>query len=196
LPKPSTKEAMLREGLLLCLVDGFLAASVRDITRAAGAPLGSFANHFASKEAFGMEILDLYRDIWRQRFAVSILDEKIPPRDGFARFFDDLRADMEKFGWKAGCLLGHFSLEVSSLSNDFRMKLREAHEERHVGFAAALRRAVETGDADPDIDCDGLAEFLDEALQGALMKVRVEQSSGPYDRFRKNVFSTILRPKD
>ena len=39
---------------------GYAGASVRDIVQAAGVPQGSFTNHFASKEAFGLEILDLY----------------------------------------------------------------------------------------------------------------------------------------
>jgi len=40
---------------------GLAGASVRDIVEAAGVPQGSFSNHFASKEAFGIEILDLFR---------------------------------------------------------------------------------------------------------------------------------------
>ena len=39
---------------------GFAGASVRDIVEAAKVPQGSFTNHFASKEAFCFEILDLY----------------------------------------------------------------------------------------------------------------------------------------
>ena len=35
-------------------------SSVRDIVRAAGVPQGSFTNHFASKEVFALEALDLY----------------------------------------------------------------------------------------------------------------------------------------
>jgi TetR/AcrR family transcriptional regulator, transcriptional repressor for nem operon len=191
-PKASTKDAMLKEGLRLCLSNGFAAASVRDITRAAGAPLGSFANHFPSKEAFGIEILGLYREIWRKRFERSLLNEALPPREAFTRFFDELRNNQEEFGWKAGCLLSHYSLEVSAMSDEFRDNLLEAHRERSAGFAAGLRRAVASGDASACIDCDEMGSFLDEALQGAVMKVRVERGPAPFDRFRRHVFSAIL----
>jgi TetR/AcrR family transcriptional repressor of nem operon len=184
---------MLKEGLRLCLSNGFSAASVRDITRAAGAPLGSFANHFASKEAFGIEILALYRETWRNRFHANLLNEAIAPREAFVQFFDVLRKDQERLEYKAGCLLSHYSLEVCSMSDEFRASLIEAHKERSAGFAAGLRRAVAAGDASPDIDCDEMGAFLDEALQGAIMKVRVERNPAPFDRFRKHVFSSILQ---
>ena len=39
---------------------GYEGATVRDICAAAGAPQGSFTNHFRSKEAFAQEVLDRY----------------------------------------------------------------------------------------------------------------------------------------
>jgi TetR/AcrR family transcriptional regulator, transcriptional repressor for nem operon len=58
--RPSNKEKLLTDGLRLVHERGFGASSVRDITQAAGVPQGSFTNHFASKEAFGLEILERY----------------------------------------------------------------------------------------------------------------------------------------
>ncbi len=62
MPKPSNRQKILTEGLRVVHERGFAGASVRDIVQAAGVPQGSFTNHFASKEAFGLEILDLYFD--------------------------------------------------------------------------------------------------------------------------------------
>ncbi len=56
MPRPSNKEKLLADGLRLVHERGFGASSVRDITQAAGVSQGSFTNHFASKEAFGLEI--------------------------------------------------------------------------------------------------------------------------------------------
>jgi len=58
--KPSHREKILTEGLRVVHERGYAGASVRDIVAAAGVPQGSFTNHFASKEAFCLEILDLY----------------------------------------------------------------------------------------------------------------------------------------
>ena len=57
MPKPSHREKILTEGLRVVHERGFAGASVRDIVQAAGVPQGSFTNHFASKEAFGLEVL-------------------------------------------------------------------------------------------------------------------------------------------
>src|SRR5271168_4994077 len=58
--KHSHRDKILESGLRVVHERGFSSASVRDIVRAAGVPQGSFTNHFASKEAFGLEVLNLY----------------------------------------------------------------------------------------------------------------------------------------
>jgi TetR/AcrR family transcriptional repressor of nem operon len=52
MPKPSHREKLLEAGFEVVLERGYCGASVRDIVQAAGAPQGSFTNHFTSKEAF------------------------------------------------------------------------------------------------------------------------------------------------
>src|ERR1700761_7395574 len=56
----SNREKILSEGLKAVHAHGFANTSVRDIVAAAGVPQGSFTNNFESKEAFGVEILDIY----------------------------------------------------------------------------------------------------------------------------------------
>ena len=58
--KLSNRDRILTEGLKVVHAHGYAGASVRDIVSAAGVPQGSFTNHFISKEAFCLEILDLY----------------------------------------------------------------------------------------------------------------------------------------
>jgi len=56
----SLREDILNAGLKVMFRSGYIGASVRDICAAAGAPQGSFTNHFRSKEAFAQEVLDRY----------------------------------------------------------------------------------------------------------------------------------------
>jgi TetR/AcrR family transcriptional repressor of nem operon len=58
--KPSLREDLLNAGLKVMFRAGYTGASVRDICEAAEVPLGSFTNHFRSKEAFAEEVLDRY----------------------------------------------------------------------------------------------------------------------------------------
>src|SRR5262249_43060960 len=67
MPRPSLREQLLTAGLEVLHQKGFNATSVQDITDAAGAPKGSFYNHFESKEALALEALRLYLEKGRAR---------------------------------------------------------------------------------------------------------------------------------
>jgi TetR/AcrR family transcriptional repressor of nem operon len=48
MPKPSLKDTILDAGLRVMFRAGYHGASVRDVASEAGAPQGSFTNHFRS----------------------------------------------------------------------------------------------------------------------------------------------------
>ena len=76
----NVREQIAEAGLKAFLEKGFNACGVRDITEAAGAPTGSFYNHFASKEALGAEIVERYaRDNPRRK---DLRDKALPPWKG------------------------------------------------------------------------------------------------------------------
>ena len=62
--KASLRDRILEAGLGVMFRSGYRGASVRDICTAAGAPHGSFTNHFGSKEEFAAEVLDI--KYWEQ----------------------------------------------------------------------------------------------------------------------------------
>ena len=71
----SLRDQILRAGLPVLFRCGYQAASVRDICAAAGAPQGSFTNHFRSKEAFAVEVLDQYFDYLKGLVSEALNDE-------------------------------------------------------------------------------------------------------------------------
>src|ERR1022692_2078573 len=86
--KPSNREKILTEGLRVVHERGFANASVRDIVQAAGVPQGSFTNHFASKEAFGLEIIDLYFANTRRVIAETLRNDALDPLDRLGGYID------------------------------------------------------------------------------------------------------------
>ena len=68
MPKPSHREKLLTAGLEVVFERGYCGASVRDIVQAAGVPQGSFTNHFRSKEAFCLEVLERYFTLLPRRW--------------------------------------------------------------------------------------------------------------------------------
>ena len=76
--RPSVKQQIIDAGLAELHARGYAACSVGDITKAAGAPKGSFYNHFASKEDFAVEAV--------RRFIYSIVaDDPVPAGAGVER---------------------------------------------------------------------------------------------------------------
>ena len=79
MPKPSLRDTILDAGLKAMFRTGYHGTSVRDVTAAAGAPQGSFTNHFRSKEAFASEVLDRYFASVRGLVAEALEDTSPDP---------------------------------------------------------------------------------------------------------------------
>ena len=96
--KESHRGKLLKEGFHLVHERGYGGTSVRDIVNAAGAPQGSFTNHFTSKEKFGLEVLDLYFDKVQSAIDLTLRNEKLSPLKRLKAYFDIHIASIENFG--------------------------------------------------------------------------------------------------
>src|ERR1700731_5236512 len=104
--KISNKERILANGLKVVLERGYVGASVRDIVEAAGVPQGSFTNHFESKEAFSLEILDLYFENSRVVIGDTLRNDALPPLKRLRAYIDANISAIRKHDAKNGCLGG------------------------------------------------------------------------------------------
>ena len=187
--KPSHRQAILTEGLRLVHARGFAAASVRDITQAAGAPKGSFTNHFASKDAFGLEILDLYFTKSIEIVQATLRNRSLKPMQRLHAYIDHIADALAEDGWRNGCLLGNFSTETSEHNEAIRVRLIEIFDVLREAVAECLADAVQEGEMRPCSTYSEFADFLITALQGAILRARVERSAVPLERFKHFIFS-------
>ena len=193
--KPSNRDKILTEGLRVVHERGFAGASVRDIVEAAKVPQGSFTNHFASKEAFCLEILDLYFEGTRAMIQETLRNEALPPLKRLRAFVDAQIKYLNRIGWQNGCLIGNFSAEASEHSELIRKRLVGMYEEMGQSLAYCLRAAVKIGELPRKTECDELAGFLIASLQGAILQSKTERNAVPLERFKHLTFSTILRDR-
>src|SRR6201986_2632898 len=98
MPKPSNREKILTEGLRVVHERGFAGASVRDIVAAAGVPQGSFTNHFASKEAFCLEVLNLYHQNALEGIKRTLRNDSGPPLKRLHDYLDLHAHFLKTFG--------------------------------------------------------------------------------------------------
>src|SRR5207244_7405849 len=189
----SLRNQILRAGLPVLFRSGYHAASVRDICAAAGAPQASVTNHFRSKEAFAVEVLNRYFDHLKELVAAALTDETRTPRQRLKRYLNVITDKLERDRWMIGCLIGDFSLQVSSHSRLLRKRLDSIFREWRTLFASCIAAAQAAGEVDSRFDATELAEFLLASWEGAILRMKVERSPAALERFKTIVFETVFQ---
>jgi TetR/AcrR family transcriptional repressor of nem operon len=192
--QPSNKEKLLSEGLRVVHERGFGASSVRDIVQAAGVPQGSFTNHFASKEAFGVEILARYREMTDAAVAATLRNDALPPLRRLRRWIEGQLEYLKEDDMRKGCLFGNLSAEASEQSNSIRTRIAKAYAENQESVDYCLRAAVAAGEVPSTIDTHEVGGFIVSSLQGAILVAKAQRSPAPIERFLRVLFSEVLKP--
>lgn len=165
---------------------------MRDICEAARVPLGSFTNHFRSKEEFAKEILDRYFAHTTELVKEALDDKSLAPRERLKRYLDIVSGVLADAKWNRGCLIGDFSLETASHSKLLRERLQAIFQEWRAPFASCIAEAQAAGEIDVTFDAMDLAEFLLASWEGAILRMKVERSPAALDRFKSIVFQTVF----
>jgi TetR/AcrR family transcriptional repressor of nem operon len=192
MPKPSHREKLLHVGMQVVHEHGFAGASVRDIVQAAGVPQGSFTNHFASKEAFGLEVIDLYFSNTTETMRQTLRNDELPPLQRLRAYIDAGKNRLNKDSMRNGCLFGNFTAEATDTSESIRLRLVAVFAEVQASIAYCLRAAVKAGEIAASTDCDEIAGFIVSSLQGANLLAKAQRSPVPVERFKEILFATVL----
>jgi TetR/AcrR family transcriptional repressor of nem operon len=172
---------------------GLAGASVRDIVEAAGVPQGSFSNHFASKEAFGIEILDLYFGFTEKVLAETLNNKDLKPLKRLEAYIDANQAFLEQRGVENGCLYGTYAAEITGHDEPIRRRLVEIFNVLQDSLAACLKAAVKAGELPRDFKCNEVADFILSSLQGAILLSKGRRDISPITKFKRVLFASILR---
>jgi TetR/AcrR family transcriptional repressor of nem operon len=194
--KPSNRQKILDEGLKVVHRLGFGGASVRDIVQAAGVPQGSFTNHFASKEAFGLEVLDLYFTSTHDVLEATLRNDALPPLARLRNFISANRDRLSDEGMENGCLYGNMTGEAVDHSEPIRNKLNGIFDQVRKAVSYCLCAAMAAGELPKTIDPESVAEFIVGGLQGAIMLSKVQRSVVPIERFEQLLFNMVLGRPD
>ena len=194
--RPSNKEKLLSGGLRLVHERGFGASSVRDIAQAAGVPQGSFTNHFTSKEAFGLEILERYREMTSANVRATLRNDRLPPLRRLRAWIDGQLEYLRKDDMRRGCLYGNLSAEASETSDAIRFRVASVFAENQASIAYCLQAAIDAGELARNADVQELAGFIVSSLQGAILVAKAQRSPIPVERFERVLFERLLPQRD
>ena len=191
--KPTNRDKILANGLRVVHQRGLAGASVRDIVEAAGVPQGSFSNHFASKEAFGVEILDLYFGFTRKVLAETLNNTDLKPLRRLEAYIDANQAFLEQWGVENGCLYGTYAAEITGHDESIRCRLVEIFNIIQDSLEACLKAAVKAGDLPKGFKCKEVGDFILSSLQGAILLSKGKRDTSPIAKFKRVLFSSVLR---
>jgi TetR/AcrR family transcriptional repressor of nem operon len=191
MPRPSLREQLLYAGLEILQRKGFNGTSVQDITDAAGAPKGSFYNHFVSKEALAAEAVRRYRENRRARLGI-LQDARLKPLRRLRKYFESLNQAAVEGRFSKGCLLGNFGAELSGQSALVRAQVREGFTAWCDAIALAIAEAQKDGAVSRTLRPRALAQFVVHAWEGAMVRAKVDNDRAPLDLFVKITFAKIL----
>lgn len=185
------RNELIQVGREIIVQQGFKAASLNDILTTAGVPKGSFYYYFASKEDFGLAIVDDFANEYRHRLKALLEDERHSPLTRLRNYFELKIAEMEARRCSDGCLIGNLAQELSAQNELFRDRLDRVFAEWEQYFIRCLKAACEAG----EIRCDryeDLAKFILSSWEGAILQAKVTKSVLPMQTFVKILFEQIL----
>ena len=191
--KPTNRDKLLTNGLRVVHQRGLAGASVRDIVEAAGVPQGSFSNHFVSKEAFGVEILDLYFGFTKKVLADTLNNKDLKPLKRLEAYIDANQAFLEQWGVENGCLYGTYAAEITGHDEPIRRRLVEIFKLLEGSLTACLKEAVKAGELPQDFNCKEVGDFILSSLQGAILLSKGKRDTSPMTKFKRVLFASILR---
>jgi TetR/AcrR family transcriptional repressor of nem operon len=181
--RPGKKAELVQAGLELLHRRGFSATSVADIAEAAGAPKGSFYNHFESKDDFGSAVLDQYFAEVRVALAETLQAGRKPAAMRLRDYFVRLRKYVGRDEYARGCLIGNISAEVGAVSAETRAQLARLIADWTSGIASCVEEGQRDGSIRTDVKPSDLASLLLNAWQGALLRAKVERSPAALSNF-------------
>lgn len=191
--RPSNREQLIETGVETLMCRGFSNASVRDIASAAGVPLGSFTNHFRSKEDYAVEVLDRYFASLQDVMVQTLESPNMAPLQRLDAYLDVITDLMSVSGWRYGCLIGNLGLEVSGYSELIRTRLQGIFADWLRPFLAVVVDAQRSGELRDDLSPEEVAEFLLAGWHGAILRMKVERSDEPLKRFRRIIEVTLFQ---
>ena len=171
---------------------GFASVGVREITAAAKVAQGSFTNHFASKEEFGVAVMDHYTEQIQSIFQQTLRDKSRPPLARLQAYFETIVERFAENDWRYGCLAGNMALEAAEHSESIRERVRHYLDGAEAAFTDVINEAQRSGHLQLEGGAQSVAAALLEAWHGAMLRMKVERSPASLQRFLKFTLPVLL----
>jgi TetR/AcrR family transcriptional regulator, transcriptional repressor for nem operon len=193
LKKSTNKENLLTQGVQLLMQQGYHGTGLKEILEAVGIPKGSFYNYFASKENFAAEVIQHYIDPFITQLDNHLHNSGLDALSALKRYFEEMIQELEKSRFQGGCLLGNLMGEIGDTSEICQKSLQTAVHKYRDLLAKGLLKAQSENTVRTDKSPEQLADLLTNAWQGALLRMKVEQSVEPLKQCCRDLLDDYFR---
>jgi TetR/AcrR family transcriptional repressor of nem operon len=187
------KAKLLDQGVALLMDRGYHGSGLQELVRSVGVPKGSFYNYFASKEAFGAEAVAHYIEPFVRQLDAHLARPDVTAKSALHAYFDELIEETGRRDFKGGCLLGNLMGEIGEASGLCQDALRAAVHRYRDKLREALARGQRERDFRTDMDPKTMADFLLDAWQGALLRMKIERSVAPLIQCRDLLLDGLFK---
>ncbi|CCE21823.1 TetR/AcrR family transcriptional regulator [Methylotuvimicrobium alcaliphilum] len=177
--KQINRDNLLNQGVKLLMEQGYHGTGLKEILDAVKIPKGSFYNYFGSKENFGAEVIQHYIEPFIKQLDTYLEHSNGDALSALARYYRELITETEKQNFKGGCLLGNLMGEIGDTSEICQKALQSAVTRYRNIIRSALAQAQQQGTVRSDLTAEEMADLLLNTWQGALLRMKIEQSSEP-----------------
>jgi TetR/AcrR family transcriptional repressor of nem operon len=191
--KEYKREQLLSQGVALLMAQGYHGTGLQEILDTVKIPKGSFYHYFGSKEQFGVEVIAHYIQPFIEQLQTHLHNPQQDALTALRTYFNELIGAVAQANFKGGCLLGNLMGEIGDTSEISRLALKAAVERYRDLLQMGLMQAQQQGTIRTDKSAQQMADLLTDAWQGALLRMKIEQSVEPLQRCCDDLLADYFR---
>lgn len=188
-----TRALLLEVGAEAIAEKSFNSCGLTEILGRAGVPKGSFYHYFASKEDFGVALIEKDSADFLRELQPIAADPKRSPLARLRAVFERCSAFCAEQGAARQCLIPKLALEAAQLSAPVHAAVCGAYDQWSALLAQLVREAQAAGEVDRTRAPEQLAEVLAMLWEGAMLRMQTYRNPGPIEAFFDYAFDSLLR---
>jgi TetR/AcrR family transcriptional regulator, transcriptional repressor for nem operon len=191
--KQINRETLLNQGVILLMQQGYHGTGLKEILEAVKIPKGSFYNYFGCKENFAAEVIQYYIDPFLNQLNRHLQNTNNDALTALQSYFSEIIMELERSKFQGGCLIGNLIGEIGDTSEICQKSLKLALLRYRNLLKQGLSMAQRQGSVRTDKSAEEMADLLVNLWQGALLRMKIEQSTIPLKQCCDNLLGALFR---
>ncbi len=179
----SNKDKIMEAATELFHTYGYDGTSIDMLIKKADVSKSNFYYYFEGKEELGLAVLTKLADSQIRQFS-EILQSDLNPVEQLLESYKGLissHRDLFSRPIYPGSFFGNLALEQSSINEKFRLVLDKYFQETETLLEGHLRKGIEQGFFNEDIDPSAVATLMVSQFEGAVLIAKTKKSMHPIE---------------